>query len=65
MVAEALDGLPGVEYSEMKWPETEDLLFVTYDPQQVDPQKMIEVIKKVRFQAEIRNKTLPREDSDE
>jgi len=54
VVAEALDGLPGVELVEMKWPETEDLLYVTYDAQKVDPKKMIEAIHKLGFQAEVR-----------
>ena len=40
----------------MKWPETKDLLYVTYDAQKVDPKKMIEAIHKLGFQAEIRKK---------
>jgi|GEM_PF-6231539 hypothetical protein len=40
----------------MKWPETEDLLFVKYDAQKVDPKKMIKTIQTTGFQAEIRKK---------
>ena len=56
MVAKALYGLPGVKLVEMKLRDSPDLLYVTYDASKVDPEKMIEAIQTVRFQAEIRKK---------
>ena len=40
----------------MKWPQTEDLLYVTYDARKINPEKMIEAIRTAGFQAEIQQK---------
>ena len=42
---------------EMKLRDAQDLLYITYDPRKVDPEKMIKTIQTVDdFEAEIRKR---------
>ena len=57
---QALAGLNGVATVEDEWDrdpdalELEDLLFVTYDPEQISQEQLIETIREEGFEPEIR-----------
>ena len=57
---QALSGLNGVESVQDEWDrdpdalELEDLLFVTYNPEQISREQLIETIRKQGFEPEIR-----------
>jgi hypothetical protein len=59
-VKQALAGLNGVESVEDEWDrdpdalELEDLLFVTYDPEQISREQLIETIRQEGFEPEVR-----------
>jgi copper chaperone CopZ len=59
-VKQALSGLNGVESVHDEWDrdpdalELEDLLFVTYDPDKISREELIETIRKQGFEPEIR-----------